>query len=387
MIVRNRWFILGLAMVAQIASLASLFGVPFLLAELRSGYALSTAQAGTLSGLPNLGLLCTLLGWGLVIDRYGERFTMVVSLVLTACSLALLGVVGGAVGAGAVLVLVGAVAGPVNAASGRLVLGLFHARERGLAMGVRQTGQPLGMALAAAVLPTAGQQWGFAGAMLLPAALALAVAPLVALFATAPERAGGGAAPRAAGSPYRHGAIWRIHGVSMLLGVPQVAMLTYALVYLVDAHGWSAPLAGAVIALGQLPGALARLLAGVWSDRRGDRLGPVRIIAAVSGTSLLLLAAATLVLPPLAVVLLLACLVLSLSHNGLTFTAAAETAGMAWAGRAMAAQNSLQAVSSLFAPVLMGAVLTWQGYPAVFAVSALFCAAAVALVPPRRGAT
>ncbi|NYE46294.1 sugar phosphate permease [Spinactinospora alkalitolerans] len=383
----NRWFILCLAIVAQIASISALFGVPFVIPALREAYGLTIAQAGTLAGLPSLGLLLTLPGWGVVIDRYGERFTMTASLLLTASALSLLAAVDGPVAAGAVLTLVGAAGGPVNAAGGRLVLGWFSARERGLAMGLRQAAQPLGMGLSAALMPIIAERHGFVAAMLLPAALAVAMAPLVAVFAVrpGPDPRGGDAMMAAeTASPYRHAAIWRVHGVSMLLGVPQFTVMTYALVYLVEEHGWSAPLAGAVIAGTQVPGALARLGTGAWSDRVGSRLRPVRIIAAVSGAALLLLAGASVAVPAAAVALLLACLVLSMSHNGLTFTAVAETAGLAWAGRAMAAQNSLQAVSSTLTPVLMGVVIAWQGFTSAFAAAALFCALAVAVVPVGR---
>src|SRR5690606_40258873 len=75
---------------------------------------------------------------------------------------------------------------------------------------------------------------GFTVAMLLPAVLAVAVLPLVVLFAVPPGggRAAGAARPRpaAASSPYRHATIWRVRGVSMLLGVPQFTVVTYALV-------------------------------------------------------------------------------------------------------------------------------------------------------------
>ncbi|WP_338022700.1 hypothetical protein [Allosalinactinospora lopnorensis] len=53
--------ILAVALVAQIASVSALFGVPFVLPELRVAYDLTTAQAGTLAGLSSLGLLLTLL--------------------------------------------------------------------------------------------------------------------------------------------------------------------------------------------------------------------------------------------------------------------------------------------------------------------------------------
>ncbi|RCV48930.1 MFS transporter [Marinitenerispora sediminis] len=372
-------------MVAQIASVSAMMGLPFVLPELRAAYHLTTAQAGALAGLPSLGLLLTLLGWGVVIDRYGERFTMTVSLALTAGFLLLLGVVDGPLGVGAVLLLVGAAGGPVNAASGRLVLGWFSRRERGLAMGIRQGAQPLGMGLAAAALPLVAAHHGFVTAMLLPAALALAVLPFVAMFAAAPPAVAAAgddpARPAKPGSPYRQARIWRVHAASVLLIVPQFTLATYALVYLVDEHGWSAPLAGAVVAAGQVPGALARLGAGLWSDRTGSRLRPVRILAAACAAALLVLAGASSVLPGLAVVLLLICLVLSVSHNGLTFTAVAETAGLAWAGRAMAAQNSLQALGSTLTPVLMGVAIDGAGFPAAFALAAVFAAAAITAVP------
>lgn len=405
-------------MVAQVASVSAMFGVPVVLPQLREAFGVTTAQAGMLAGLPSLGLLLTLLVWGLVIDRFGERPTMALSLVLTACALGLLWAVSGLWGAVAVLLLVGAVGGPVNAASGRLVLSWFSERERGLAMGVRQSALPLGVGLSALALPWAAGAWGFVGAMTLPAVLALLAVPFVlAMSASAPGRpsapgaagdtasadaaddaarteapagedaadTSGGAARPEAGSPYRHGHIWRVHGVSMLLGVPQIALMTYAVIYLVQEQGWSPPAAGAVVAVAQVPGAAGRLLLGVWSDRTGDRMRPVWWLAAVSGVCLVLLAALPGVWGWTAVPLLLACLVLTMWHNGLTFTAVAETAGTSWAGRALAAQNWLQAVSTTLTPVLMAVVITLAGLPFVFAVSALFSAAALAVVPVTRG--
>ncbi|MDT0301241.1 MFS transporter [Streptomonospora wellingtoniae] len=393
----RRWIILCIAVVSQIASVGALFGVPFVLPALREEFGLSIAQAGTLAGLPALGLLTTLFGWGVVIDRYGERFTMAVSLALTAGCLALLGTADGVFGAGAVLVCVGASGGPVNAAGGRLVMSWFEVRRRGLAMGIRQTAQPLGIGGSAALMPLVAERWGFVAAMTLPAVLAVGMVPLVLVFARPPRTADsapdGGAeagsspthrdslAETTARSPYRHAVIWRVHGASMLLGVPQFSVMTYALVYLVSEHGWSAPSAGAAVAVTQACGAMSRMVLGVVSDRMGNRLRPVRVLALLSAAALLLLSLSPALVPEASVPLLLACLVLAVSHNGLTFTAVAETAGMAWSGRAMAAQNSLQALSNTLTPVLMGVVITWLGIDAIYAAAALFCAAAAAVVP------
>ena len=398
---------LSISMVAQIASVAPMFGVPYVLPQLRDAYGMTTAQAGMLAGLPSFGLLLTLLVWGVVIDRVGERTTMALSLVLTAGALTLLTTATGPLSAGAVLLLVGAVGGPVNAASGRLILTWFAAAERGLAMGIRQSALPLGLGLSALVLPAAAQAWGFIGAMLLPAALAAATAPVVLVALAA--RPDDGTPPRTAAaspasppnearagtphrgrkphrSPYRSGTIWRVHGTSMLLGVPQITTMTYALVYLVEVHGWAPPAAGAVVAAAQIPGALGRLGLGFWSDRTGDRTRPVRILAVVAAALLLALTAVPAIAAWSAVPLLLACLVASMCHNGLTFTAVGEIAGTAWAGRALAVQNWLQAVVTSATPVLMALVISTLGLPAVFAVSAVFAVAAIAVVPQVRAA-
>lgn len=393
MLVRNRWVILSISMVAQVASVSAIFGIPVVLPRLREDFGVSTAQAGVLAGLPSFGLLLTLLIWGLVIDRVGERGTMALSLTLTAGALGLLWVAPGLWSVAAVFLLLGAVGGPVNAASGRLVLTWFAANERGLAMGIRQSGLPVGVGLSALVLPAAAEAWGFVGAMTLPALLALAAVPLVLAMPTEPPRTessrrtpahgqkGAGSPPR---SPYREWTIWRVHGVSMLLGVPQVTLMTYAVLYLVQEQGWGPPAAGAVIAAAQVPGAVGRLVLGAVSDRSGARMRPVRALAVSGALVLLLLTLLPVAWPWSAVPLVLVCLVLTMWHNGLTFTAVAEIAGTAWAGRALAVQNWLQAISTTLTPLLMAVVITVAGLPWVFAVSAVFAAAAIAVVPSER---
>ncbi|MEU3309190.1 MFS transporter [Nocardiopsis sp. NPDC055551] len=393
MLVRNRWVVLSISMVAQVASVSAIFGIPVVLPRLREDFGVSTAQAGVLAGLPSFGLLLTLLVWGVVIDRVGERGTMALSLTLTAGTLGLLWIAPGLWSVAAVFLLLGAVGGPVNAASGRLVLTWFTAGERGLAMGIRQSGLPVGVGISALVLPGAAEAWGFVGAMTLPALLALAAVPLVLAMPTEPPRTERSrstpegereAADGPSRSPYRKWTIWRVHGVSMLLGVPQVTLMTYAVLYLVQEQGWGAPAAGVVVAAAQVPGAVGRLVLGAVSDRTGERMRPVRALAASGALVLLLLT----FLPPAwswsAVPLVLVCLVLTMWHNGLTFTSVAEIAGTAWAGRALAVQNWLQAISTTLTPLLMAVVITVAGLPWVFAVGAVFAAAAIAVVPAGR---
>ncbi|PRX96231.1 sugar phosphate permease [Allonocardiopsis opalescens] len=368
-------------MLGQITSVVFLFGTPFVLPQLRADYGLTLTQAGAVVGAPGLGALATMILWGAVADRYGERWTITVSLVLSGIALGLLPFAPGPVGVAVLLALAAACGGSVNATSGRIVLGWFDARRRGLAMGLRQMSQPLGLAVAAAVLPQLADRYGFTAAMLLPAGLCVLVAVLVAVVVVDPPRQAGTGSAAEGGSPYRRAAIWRVHGASALLVVPQFTVSVFALTYLVEGRGWAATTAGLLLSAAQLPGALTRLAAGAWSDRVGARLGPMRVLAGLIAAVSLALGAAAATGSEAVVAVLVVSAIVTVSPNGLAFTAVAELAGLRWAGRALAAQNTVQSMVSMVVPAAVGALITAYGFPIAFAMPALFALAACAVIP------
>src|SRR6201992_2123981 len=345
---RRRWWILALGMSAQAASCVFLYGLPYLIPDLRHQLGLSLTGASTLPAAPLAGVIVALVAWGAAADRYGERVVITAGLAIAAGGLIAAaqlsshaghaGHVGhgghvGPIGRGALLACAGAGGAWVNAASGRLVLGWFDASERGLAMGARQTAQPLGTMIAAASLPALAAHTGLSGAIEACGGLCLAAAGAVAVFAVEPPRpARASAAP--ARNPYRLPALWRIHAASTLLVVPQFATTGFALEYLVASRGWSAVDAGRVIAVANLAGALTRIAAGKWSDWAGSRLRPMRWLAVVVTAVMGLTALGMWSRSPLAVAALLLAVALSVSTNGLALTAVAELAGLALGRRA-----------------------------------------------------
>ncbi len=286
---------------------------------------------------------------------------------------------------GACLAGAGAAGASVYAASGRLILGWFPARQRGLAMGIRQSAQPLGVAVAALALPSIGGH-GRPAALGFLGVFCLAAAVLVAVAVRDPARPPRQAQPRGS-SPYRAGprgaaaVLWRIHAASALLVVPQFAVATFALVFLVEAHGLDPVTAGRVLAIAQACGAFSRLGAGVWSDRVGSRMRPMRVLALATALILGALAAGAAVRAPWAIAVLFAAVILSVSTNGLAFTAVAEHAGSSWAGRALGVQNTGQNALAAATPPLLAAVIGAAGYATAFGAVALFPLAAAALVP------
>jgi sugar phosphate permease len=262
------------------------------------------------------------------------------------------------------------------------VLGWFSAAERGLAMGARQTAQPLGTMLAAVSLPAIAARGGLPAALGACGGLCLLAAAAVAVFAADPPRAARTDVTRAA-SPYRAATLWRIHLASMLLVVPQFATTGFALEYLVAGRGWSPVAAGRVIAIANLAGALTRLLAGQWSDRAMSRLRPMRWLAGLVAAIMAVTALGMWWRSPLAVGALLAAIALSVSTNGLAFTAVAEIAGMSWAGRALGVQNTGQNVAAAATPPVMAQLIGLDGYAGAFGLGVLFPIAAIFAIPVR----
>jgi sugar phosphate permease len=381
---RRRWGILALGLAAQTASCSFLYGIPFLVPQMRAADGLTLAQAGTIVAAPSIGLLFTLIAWGAAADRYGERLVMAIGLGASGLLLLVVGLTSPSVGLMfALFLLAGASTASVNAASGRAVMGWFAPAERGVAMGIRQTAQPLGVGIAALALPPLAQHWGFRTAILFPACFALVVAGLVAWLVLDPPRPPKQAGAPKARSPYRKPTLWRLHGASTLLVVPQFAVSAFAPVYLVTAHHWSPLATGWFLAAAQVLGAAGRLASGWWSDRVGSRLRPMRQLAVASAAVMLLVALGDLTWLWLVLLALVLAAVITVADNGLGFTASAELAGIDWAGRAMGAQNTAQNVAASLTPPLLGLVIGDSRYALAFCVVAVFPVLAVGLTPVR----
>lgn len=382
----RRWSMLVIALTATLCANVFINGVAFLIPTLHAQRGLDLAEAGLMSSLPSFGMVVTLIAWGWVVDRIGERFVLTVGSALTAAAAFGAASVDSLFAVGAFLFLGGMAAASSNSASGRLVVGWFPPRQRGLTMGIRQTAQPLGVGLGALVIPRLAEHSGIAAALLFPA-IVCAVAAVVSLVGVLdpPRAPRAEATPEQLANPYRGtSTLWRIHAVSVLLVVPQCVVWTFTLVWLMSERGWSAAAAGGMVTTAQVLGAAGRIAAGRWSDRVGSRLRPVRTIALAAAASMGLLAVTDAFGSPVSVALMVVASVVTVSDNGLAFTAIAEIAGPYWSGRALGTQNTSQLFTTGVVPPLFGALITAVGYPVAFAACAVLPLIAMPLVPVDR---
>ncbi|MBA8817034.1 sugar phosphate permease [Microbacterium halimionae] len=380
------WRMLALGVAAQATGTFVVSTPAFLIPMLHLQQGLSLADAGLLAAAPTFGMVLTLVAWGALADRIGERWVIAGGLALTAVLTASAASTSGFVALGLLLVLAGAASASTNSASGRIVVGWFPRRRRGLAMGIRQMSQPLGVALAAIVVPTLAENYGI-GAPLLAAAIALAVLAAACSVAIAnPPRPTRASAPTSGSvNPYRNGPfLVRIHAVSVLLVIPQFTLSTFGLVWLVGGLEWNATAAGVLIAVSQFIGALGRIVVGSVSDRVATRVGVLRWVAvSCVGVMLLLAGVGELHWSAAAAVMLILASTVTVADNGLAFTSVAEAAGPAWAGRALGIQNTGQFVAASAVGPGIGALIALVGYPLTFALVAFAPLASLGLIPKR----
>ena len=213
---------LVIALVATLCANVFINGVAFLIPTLQTARGLDLATAGLLSSLPSLGMVVTLIAWGYAVDRFGERLVLTLGSVLTAAAAFAAASVQSLVAVGVFLFLGGMAAASSNSASGRLVVGWFDARRRGLVMGIRQTAQPLGVGVGALVIPRLAESQGISAALLFPG-IVCAVSAVVCVVAVVdpPRPPRSQADPTELANPYRGSSmLWRIHLASVLLVVP-----------------------------------------------------------------------------------------------------------------------------------------------------------------------
>ena len=372
---------LAVSLTATLSANVFINGIAFLIPTLLADRT-SLAKAALLASMPSVGMMLTLVPWGFLMDRVGERITLTIGLGLTAVSGFAAASVHSMVAVATFLTLGGMAGASTISASGRLVTGWFADHQRAMVMGIRQTAQPLGIALAALVIPELSKR-SLSLALLFPAVLCAASAVASVVGVRDPPRP-----PREhadglqLASPYRGPLLWRIHVASALLMVPQPVVLTFMLVWYISEHHMSVVWAGVLVGTSQLLGAAGRIAAGRWADRVGSRMSPVRKLAVVTAAIMILLAFTDQFGWGVAVALMVVAAAVA-GDNGLAFTTIAEVAGPFWSGWALGKQNTFERLVVAAAPPAFAVLITAGGYPLAFALSALFPLASLPFVPVR----
>jgi MFS family permease len=374
------WRLLGAALVSQVGVSVVEQGIPTLTGFVKSDLRLSAAAAGGTVAAFTAGRALGSYAAGIAADRLGERRVLVVGGVATGA------VVGAAVSFPlgllvAALVLAGMTSAASTPAGGRLVLLAFPRNRRGLALGVRQTGVPIGGVIAAALLPALAHLYGWRWSLAVAGAVtALSVLPLLLSKGgpadVLPERAD-------PWNPMRDRTVLLLAFWGCLLVSGQYALVAFFALDLHRGAGLALATASLLLAVSQAFGIVGRVAWGGLSDRllRRGRKPLLVLLTVVAILAALLLFALPRSLP-VGVWIAVAALAgfALIGFQGLWVTMVAEAAGPGRAGAATGFGITFVAAGIAVSPPLYGLVADLTGsYRAIWA--ALAVVLATALVP------
>jgi MFS family permease len=309
------------------------------------------------------GLAC-----GALISRYGPVRVCQISVCLAAAGLvagtgAMLPAVFAAAG------LIGSGYGLVNPVSSHMLASAAPPRMISLIFSIKQTGVPLGGALAGALVPplvlTLSWRWGAVAAALLCLALALLIQPVRAADAAAQRGAGSATVPAffaPLGMVLANRPVLELAIVSMIFGSAQLALIAYFVSYLNLELGYGLVASGLIYSSAHAAGVAGRIAWGAVTDRWLSprvMLGLLGVMMALSGIGVASFSAEW----PLPAVVLLSAL-FGASAAGWNGVYLAEVARLAPPGQVGAITGGTQFftfIGALAAPPLFGFVVGLAG--------------------------
>ena len=278
---RSAWTILAVATTAQAASGYVFLGVAAVAGVIGESLGLSGTQTGLIVTAAGLAPLVALLPVGRLLDLYGERRVVALGGLWLALGVGFAALTRSYAALVVVLIVAGAGYATSQPGGSKAVAVWFPGSRRGLAMGIRQTGLPIGGALAAATLPALAVTWGWRPALGVAAVVGAVGAALFGLIYGEPDVENGDRGRYGVGGELRRLIAAPVMRPALVAGLVMVStqfcLVSYLIPFLRREVGYSVGRAGLVLAGVQASGVAGRVLLASWSDR----LGPSRRMTAV----------------------------------------------------------------------------------------------------------
>ena len=363
---RYRWYALGFTTLCQAAAnvLSAAFGpiAPFL----QKDFQISRAEVGLISAAMSLTAAPSAMFGGRAADRVGERRVLILSGLVTAFAAVAISRSGGYWSLVASCLLLGLGNGIQNPAGSAAIMRWFPPRQRGVAMGIRQTGVPLGGILAASLAPVLALTYGWRAVYIFGGLVAFVGATLIFIAYYDPPRTihTGVVAVRSFRDLAYDRQLWWLGLIFNSQLFTQSSVTTYFVLFLHEALDTSVVGAAALLALVNGVAMVARIGWGLLSDRFFEgRRRPVLLIIVLLTVCSTLGAAALPRHTPWFVIAGLAALLgaSAFAWTGVLGTLVIETAGRESAGSAISWVQVLATPASLLGPPLFGLLTDRSG--------------------------
>jgi MFS family permease len=369
--------ILVLAVASQAAFSMISFGLPAIGTHIRSTLHVGPAGFGAVFAAVGVGSAIALVPAGMLVDRLGARRMLIAGGIVNAAGLAAAGLTTDAIGFAGGLFVAGIGGAAVPVAGMTSLLREFPPQKRGVALGWRQLGVPLGGTLGSLILPALVAAGGVRLAMLGAAAAAGTTA---IWFSTVAGDDRSQSAHRGLGGVLSLPGIRPLLGLGLLYVWALGSVLAYY-IPTVEHAGVASAAAAAGFTLLNICAAGSRVVWGRRADRHGGsrRVQTLRLtgllVMAASIAMPLALAAGTWAAIPTTVALAFGVF----GFNGVLYLVVGEIAGPDRAGRAVGlASTVVFGWGSLAAPIA-GLAIEHTGYPVIWVISAVTTAGGAAI--------
>ena len=266
------WPSLAVTLAVQVLAALVLYVPPVLAPAAQAQVGVHASAVGVVTALIFAAATFTALRSGPAIARHGALRTSQLSLLLCAAGLAVM------TSANAVLIVLGALIiglgyGLVTPSSSSILADRAPQRLRAFIFSVKQTGVPIGGALAGAILPALVAVYGWRWAAL--SACAACVVLTVGLEPLRPgmesERVAGHTARPSVRSALRmllrHRRLWELSVAGFMFAGMQNCLASYLVIYLHERIGFGLAAAGLALSTAMAAGIAGRILWGIVADR------------------------------------------------------------------------------------------------------------------------
>ena len=386
-VVHYKWVVLGVLTLAHLVTSNSALSIQPLAPFLQQDLHLRHVHIGLMTSAFYLGAMVLSVPLGWFVDRFGVLWVLVGSQVVVGTFIL---AVSRAHSFGMILlflVLGGIGYSGINPSSGKAIMCWFPWKGRATAMSIKQTGIPLGGALAAATLPALAQAFSWRAAFVATGAVTVASAILTVLLYKEPRGDGSRQEPvtflyrdwRRMLEIFRNRDLVLLNVLFVAYLALQMVLMTYLVLFFRDVLARSVLVAGVFLSVAHVGGVAGRLTWGLVSDYvMSGRRRPVLMVN--GGVSALMCFACSFLSPGHPSWLLFIVVFVfgfsAIGWNGLYLTYVGELSGKEQAGAAMGASLTIIYVGVLIAPPLIAFAIDRTGS---YALSWLIAAAVMAV--------
>ena len=339
--------------------------IPFIQSELKFTY----TQVGSMMSFLYFGALVMSLPAGWFTDRFGVKKMVSLSQIFTGLSVALLSLTGNYFMAVILALIVGLGYGMVNPPTTKGIMILVSKKNRGLAMSVKQTGVPIGSAIAAGLLPPLAILFSWKLSFILAGTLIMISGLLSQILYHKDQEKPMPFEVEHGDSNFNWKQIYQNKDIiflsvgSAFCCIVQTVLVTYIILYLKDVHKFDLISASFYLGLINIGGVLGRVSWGIMSDRlfKGSRKVVLKLIVSIIFVISLILGL-NIYLPEIALFLVLFIFGFSaIGWNGVYHAFIGELSGEKLAGRAVGLSIGIAFLGNLSGPVLYGKIIDITG--------------------------